>query len=46
MENLINFITHGDSMFSPTVLVGLIVFMLILESLTMLVSSILGVSRK
>lgn len=46
MNDLINFITCGAETFTPTVMVGLIVFCLIMDSLALLVSSVLEVSRK
>lgn len=46
MNDLIYFITGGADTFTPAVMVGLIVFCLILDSLSLLVSTILGVTRK
>ncbi len=46
MNDLINFITGGADTFTPAVMVGLIVFCLIMDSLALLVSSVLEVSRK
>ena len=46
MNDLIYFITGGAETFTPSVMVGLIVFCLILDSLSLLVSTILGVTRK
>ena len=46
MENLINFITGGTEIFTPSVIVGLIVFMLILDALTMLLAAFVGGLKK
>lgn len=46
MENLINFITGGAETFTPAVMVGLIVFVLICDGLFMVISNILGGGRK
>lgn len=45
MDNIINFITNGSTDFSPQVVVGLIVFCLILESIGAIVYNILKISR-
>lgn len=46
MENLINYVTGGSETFTPSVIVGLIVFTMITESLCMLIGSVLrGVKR-
>lgn len=46
MQTLINFITNGSAEFTPQVMVGLIVFVLILDGLCMLIGSITGGIRK
>lgn len=46
MNDLIYFITGGADTFTPAVMVGLIVFCLILDSLSLLVATVLGVVRK
>lgn len=46
MQNLISYITGGSEIFTPSVIVGLIVFTMITESLCMLIGTVLrGVRR-
>lgn len=45
MDNIINFITNGSAEFTPQVIVGLIVFCLIIESIGSIVYNILKIGR-
>ena len=45
MENIINFITNGSTEYTPQVIVALIVFCLILESIGTIVYNILKIGR-
>lgn len=47
MNDLIQYITGGAETFTPSVMVGLIVFLCILDSITALVGSVIkGVRRR
>lgn len=46
MQEIISFITGGATEFTPSVMVGLIVFCMITDSLFMMIGSILRGARK
>ena len=45
MENIINFITNGTTEYTPQVVIGLIVFCLVIESIGSIVYNILKIGR-
>ena len=45
MENIINFITNGSTEYTPQVVIGLIVFCLVIESIGSIVYNILKIGR-
>lgn len=45
MENIINYICNGSNEFTPEVIVGLIVFTLVLETISSIVSNCLKLGR-
>lgn len=45
MENIINYICNGSIEFTPAVVVGLIVFCLVLESISSIAANCLKVGR-
>ena len=46
MQEIINYITGGSTEFTPSVMVGLIVFCMITDSLFMMIGNILRGARK
>ena len=46
MTDIINFITNGNNEWTPEVVIGLMVFAIIFESMFMLVGQIVRVFRK
>lgn len=45
MENIINYICNGSNEFTPAVVVGLIVFCFVLESISSIAANCLKVGR-
>lgn len=45
MENMINYICNGSNEFTPVVVVGLIVFTLVLETISSIASNCLKLGR-
>lgn len=46
MENLINFITGGAETFTPSAIVGIIVFVTIFDGLSFLIASVMSGVRR